>query len=165
MNGLISDKLNSDLDLILAKCFEVNRISDRIMTTLGVKFAMNRTVKFLHPKFAHAFPLLADKISDYQGSRNNLTFYGATPADGTIYNSPMECFKRMLEYTIELESMVGEVLDYARDEDPVTCVFLEHFLRKLNPYTSQCLLLIDKSESYKENWALFDADVKKFIIL
>ena len=164
MNSLIPDNLNSKLDEIVTKCFEGNRIMDRGMSVLNIKFVMNRTVKFLHPKLAHLFPLLGDKVSDYQGSRNNLTFYGITPADGTDYNTVLEFFERSLEYMQDLESLVAEALNLAREEDETTYVFLEHFLRKLIPITEQCLLLVDKAKLYTD-MMLFDHNVEDFIIL
>jgi len=165
MRPLIPEKLNSRLDEIVTKCFEGNRISDRGMSILSVKFVMNKTEKLLHDKLAHLYPMLADKVSSFQGSRNNLTFYGFTPADGSDYDTPLEFFEKLLSYMNDLETLVSEILDESREEDAVTYVFLEDFLRALIPVTEQCLLLVDKAEMYKDNYMAFDRGVESFMIL
>jgi ferritin len=127
---------------------------------------MNNTVKYLHPGLAHAYPMLADHISDFQGSRNNLTVYPATPLDDSDYNSPLDAFTKFLNFMIEFEESIKEVIQQSIDtNDGMTEEFLRHFLRKLNKYTEQTLLLVDKAESYGSNWMDFDRDIEKFFIL
>ncbi len=142
---------------------------DRGMSILDVKFVMNNTVKFLHPKLAHLFPLKADDVSEYQSSRNCLTTYGQTPLDDSDYATPLEFFLKMLQYQQELESVIVEGIDLCKDEDDkVTKVFLEGFLLGLTSVTKQILLLIDKSEAYgndSKSLMQFDHNVEDFIIL
>ena len=169
MQPLIKDNLNNFLSLIVTKLFEGNRIIDRGMSILDVKFAMNNTVEFLHPKLAHLFPLKADNISEYQSSRNCLTIYGQTPLDDSDYIVPLDFFIKMLQYQQELESVVSEGIDLCKDEDDrMTKVFLESFLLGLIPITKQISLLIDKSEAYgndSKSLMDFDHNVEDFIIL
>lgn len=166
MRPLIENSLNGKLDDIVTFCFLGNRICDRAMSVLDVKFAMNQTSSILHSKLAHLFPLLADVVSDYQSSRNNLTVYGETPKDDADYASPKEFFEKMLDYMQELESMCYEAYDMADEScDLTTISFLQKFSRLLIPVTSQCILLLDKSNLYNDNWMFFDRDVEHFITL
>ena len=165
MHSLISEQLNSRLDEVVTKCFEGNRIMDRGVNVLGIKYAMNKTEKVLHSKLAHLFPQLADEVSSYQSSRNNLTFYGVTPADGSDYSTPLNFFEKMLDFMVDLEALISEVLELAdSEEDKVTSVFLQNFLMRITLVTSQCLLLVDKGENYKD-WMLFDHNIDDFIVL
>jgi hypothetical protein len=165
LKPLIDEKVNDKLNEIVTKCFLGNRIMDRGVSILSVKFVMTRTADQIHPKLAHLYPLLGDTISDYQGARNCLTIYGETPLDDSDYNSPLDFFNKMLDYQEDLEALVSESIDVAREEmDYTTKIVLENFLVTLIPVTNQILLLIDKAEKYTD-WMLFDADVKKFIIL
>lgn len=165
MRQLIPDSLNSKLDDIVTKCFAGNRIADRGMSVLSVKFTMNKTEKHLHPTLAHKFPKLADDVSGFQDSRNNLTVYGLTPEDKSDYSHPSEFFERMLEYMYELETLISEAADMAREEDFATYAFLLKFINKVSEVTSQCILLADKSEAYKDDIMGFDHRIKDFIIL
>lgn len=163
--GLISNYLNDNLNSLVGECFLGNRILDRDMSILSVKFTMNNTVKYLHTGFSHLYPILADKISDYQGSRNNLTVYPLTPEDSSDYNTPYDLFNRFYEYQITFEESVKEVLKQSSDEgDYTTKQFLENFLIDLSKFTEQVILLCDKAEAYGDNYMSFDKDIKRFFI-
>ena len=165
MRQLIPDTLNAKLDEIVTKCFEGNRIADRGMSVISVKFAMNKTEKHLHSTLAHKFPALADVVSGFQDSRNNLTFYGLTPEDRSDYSSPSEFFEKMLEYMYDLENLITETADIAREEDFATFAFLTKFMGKVSDVTAQCILLADKSQAYRNDIMGFDHRIKDFIIL
>ena len=165
MRQLIPDKLNSKLDEIVTKCFCGNRIADRGMSILSVKFAMNKTEKYLHQSLAHKFPKLADEVSGFQDSRNNLTVYGLTPEDKYDYSNPSEFFERMLEYMYELESIISEASELAKEDDFATYSFLLKFIGSVSEVTSQCILLADKSQAYKDDIMGFDHRIEDFVIL
>lgn len=166
MRSLISESVNKELDGIVKTLFAGNRICDRGMSILSIKFVMNKTVSFLHSRLAHLYPKLADVVSDYQGDRNCLTVYGETPLDATDYESPSDFFERILEYMEDLESQCYDVLNKAQeDSDITTVVFLQKFIDMLIPVTSQCLLLVDKCEKYNNDWMRFDHDIEDFITL
>ena len=169
INSLINNKVNDALNLLVGKMFEGNRILDRQMSQLSVKFAMNHTSDALHPLLAHAFPLLSDQIGDYQDSRNALTVYLETPSDSTEYLSPIELFTHFYNYMEELEGSVCDVISIVEDEnDRMTKVFLEKFLLTIQPYTAQAILLVDKISSYgnePKDWMQFDRNVDDFLIV
>jgi hypothetical protein len=166
LRSLIIDNVNNGLNDIVKTLFLGNRICDRAMSILSVKFAMNNTVNLIHPKLAHIYPKLADVVSDYQGDRNCLTVYGDTPLDNMDYVSPQDFFERILDYMIDLESQCYEVLNKAQDESDITTViFLQNFINTLIPVTSQCLLFVDKCEAYKGDWMSFDHNIEDFITL
>lgn len=165
MKPLISENINSKLDEIVTKCFEGNRLSDRGMSILAVKFAMNKSEAILHQKVAHLFPALADQVSGYQGSRNNLTFYGITPADNTDYSNPLEFFDKLYYYMLDLETLVCETIDSIDKEDYFTKAFLLEFTRTISKVTEQCQLLLDKATLFNGDWMAFDHRIEDFIIL
>lgn len=165
MKSLIPDQVNSALDSIVTKCFEGNRIADRGMSILSVKFAMNNTEKILHPKLAHLFPMLADMVSGFQDGRGALTAYGFTPEDISDYETPLDFFNKILNYCQDLEGLISESIEISSSSDIVTYVFLIKFLRKVSRVTAQCLLLVDKAEIYNDDHMAFDHRIEDFIIL
>lgn len=166
MGSLISETLNKKLDEILTMCFVGNRLADRGMSQINVKFVMPKTESELHPKLAHLFPKLADLVSEYQSSRNCLSGYGLTPADLTDYPSPQDFFEKMLDYMTDLESLCYEAYFMAQDErDVSTLAFVEDFIEELTPVTNQCLLLVDKGKAYNGDWMAFDHNVSDFVFL
>lgn len=166
MGALISESVNKKLDEIVTFCFLGNRISDRAMSVLDVKFVLPNTASILHNKLAHLFPQLADVVSEFQGSRNCLTVYGMTPLDDTDYLSPQSFFVKILEYMQDLESLCFDTRDVAKeDRDYATLSFIDDFIELLIPVTKQCLLLVDKGDAYAGDWMKFDHDIDKFIVL
>lgn len=164
--GLIKDNVNEQLDLIVKKLFEGNRVLDRIVNQLDLRFVMNKTSSILHPKLAHQYPLLADKISEYQGDRNNETIYGETFRDATVYGSPLRIFEKIVGYQMELEKVINDGIELSMDEsDYFTLSFLQSFALDVIPYTKQSLLLLDKARLYDDDWMGFDRDIENFIIL
>jgi ferritin len=166
MRPLISQEINSRLDLLVGKFFEANRIMDRGCSVLDAMFAMNKTSEILHKKLAHLYPQIADKLSTYQSQRNNLTMYPQTPMDSTDYPTPLSFFERMLNFQIEIENSCYEVCEFAKESDDyMTSVFLDSFMLSLIPVTHQLLLLTDKAEIYGGNFMGFDHRIEDFIIL
>ncbi len=166
MRSLIPDNVNNKLNEIVTFCFVGNRICDRAMSVLDVKFVMNKTSEILHERLAHLFPKIADVVSTYQGSRNCLTIYGETPLDATDYTSPQEFFEKILDYMVELESLCYETCSLAMDESDITTVsFLQKFIRIISHITHQCILLSDKGNAYNGDWMKFDHDIDDMIVL
>lgn len=166
---LISEKMNNQLNKIIGFCFDINRTLDRQMSQLSIKFVMNKTSNILHGLLAHSFPLIADKISDYQDSRNCMTIYPSTHMDDKDYNTPLEIFEVFLENMQDLENLVSESILLAKlENDRMTKEFLVKFLLSLQPFTNQALLLCDKMEKYGEtnlSYMLFDANINDFIVV
>ena len=163
---LITDRVNSKLNDIVTKCFTGNRVCDRAMSVLDVKFVMNQTSGILHEKLAHLFPLIADFVSEYQSERNCLTVYGFTPLDDTEYRSPQEFFEKILDFMTDLESLCYESYSLAIDDDDITTAsFLLKFIKMLSHITNQCILLVDKGKAYNNDWMRFDHDIDDMIVL
>lgn len=165
---LISQNVTNSLNTLVQKLFMGNRLLDRIMTNLSVSLVMPKTESILHPLLAHKYPLLADQISGYMESRNQMADYLETPTDTTVYDNLIDIFNKYLDYQEELEEMVKECIEIAKDEDDIsTKVFLESFLLEILKYTNQAILLCDKAEMYGEdkfNRMLFDEHIESFII-
>ena len=147
--GLISKEMKASLEKIISHCFYNNRILDRMCSILSVTFVMPITSNILHHNLAHLYPLLADDISDYMDSRDCTTIYGETPIGDQEYDTVLDCFNKILEINLRLESLIKESIVLAQSiNDYSTKVYLERFLLKILPITKDILLLIDKAEMY-----------------
>lgn len=166
---LISEKLNNQLNELVGKCFAINRMLDRGMSLLKVRWKLINTSNILHPKVAHAYPAekFADGISDYQASRGNETIYPETPVGNKEYNNPMEFFIDYYKENIALENMIKDTIDEAIEEgDTTTKVFLDKILMNLLPFTALSQDLVDLVEKYgNDNFHLqmLDSVIEKYI--
>lgn len=150
--GLISKEMKVSLEKIISHCFYNNRILDRMCSILSVTFVMPITSNILHHNLAHLYPLLADDISDYMDSRDCTTIYGETPVGDQEYDTVLDCFNKILEINLHLESLIKESIILAQSiNDYSTKVYLERFLLKILPITKDILLLLDKAEMYGDS--------------
>lgn len=169
--GLISEKLNNMLCEIIGECFATNRMLDRGMSLLDIKFAMKNTAALLHPGLAHVFlgDKFADSIGDYIGSRNNLVYYPATPIGNKDYNTPLEFVKDFYAQMINIQAITYDAIDEAVDEgDYATKVFLDSLIKNIVEYTDIAQTLIDVFGAYGSNpvnLQLLDANIDKHIHL
>ena len=167
--GLISEELNSLLNNLVGRCFRLNRLLDRGMSLLNVRWAMFKSSELLHPALAHAFlgDKFADSISDYQGSRNNETIYPATTIGDQNYNNYLEFFKEMLNEFIIFSNEIEDTISFAiQDEDNTTKVFLDGLLSRLAPYIEQMQDLVDLGTDYgtdRLGKRFFDENIEKYI--
>lgn len=168
MEGLINEKIKLSLEEIITHCFYINRIADRIVSILSVKFVMPNLAELYHHKYAHWAPAYADLFSEYMDSRDCTTIYGETPKGDQEYDNPLDCINKSLEMNIYLEKLLKKAIQVANDnQDYTTRVFLEKSLLEVIPVTASLLLLIDKMELYGDtpkDWMKLDHDVKDFNI-
>ena len=147
--------------------FYLNRIMDRVVSNLSVKFTCVKSSKILHLQFSHKFPLLADMISEIQDNFNVLTDYLDTPTDTTIYNSLLEIFDRVLENVLIANDLITTAISIASDEEDINVKSsLEKFLADtFIKYINQAIILRDKAKLYGDDVLRFDNDIDTFFIL
>ena len=166
MEGLLSEKTKLVLEKIIQHCFYINRMADRMVSVLSVKFVMPNTSNIIHKNYAHWAPIYADLISDYMDSRDCTTIYGETPRGDQEYENPLDCINKALEMNIELEKLLKKSIETSLEErDYTTMVFLQNVLYKIIPVTKDLLLLVDKMELYGDtpkDWMKLDHDVPSF---
>lgn len=166
--GLISADIKKSLEDIVRHCFYINRIADRIVSILSVKFVMPNLAELYHLNYAHWAPSYADKITEYMDARDCTTIYGETPIGNQEYEAPLDCLNKSLEMNLDLEVLLKNAIVVAKDEsDYTTMVFLEEALRDVVPITKDILILVDKAEMYGDtssDWMKLDHDVDKFPI-
>lgn len=166
---LINKELNNMLDNLVGKCFAINRMLDRGVSILSIKFKMIQASEIIHQKIAHVYPsdVFADSISTYQGERGMLTIYPFTPVGDKDYSSPLDFIKDYYKENIELQDMICDTIDKSIEiGDHTTKVFLDGLLNRLSKYTSLSINLVDLFESYGNgNFQLqaLDSAIKDYI--
>lgn len=166
--GLINEKLNDKINQVIGKCFSINRMLDRGMSLLSVRWKMVKTAQILHPQVAHAFPSaeFADGLSDYQAQRSNETIYPATPIGNKEYDKPINFFNDMLKEFLDLQDMLYDTYEAANDlGDYTTKNVISGVINNLVKYTDIAQLLIDLAENFGSDTvgiALMDANIDEY---
>lgn len=163
---LLKDEIIKDLTNIAGLLFIGNSIADNAVYQLSVKFVMPNVTNIVHLKFAHELPLLADKISDYADDRNVYLYRPIVPEQSKEYTNIKDIFVDLLNYMVNLETLVSSAIDdCVKYDDKTTKVFLDSFLRDLIPYTKMMLGFNDYIEmngfTPKDNMSM-DARINRF---
>lgn len=163
---LISQETKDVLNRLVQSGFIANRIWDRGLSVLNVKFAMNNFEKIFHVGLAHRFPVdWSDTISEILSAYNELTDYFETPTDSSIYSTPLEFFEKNLRFHEETYVLIKRAIDIAVDNGDYNAkTELEKFMIVFNKYINQAILLKDKSIQYGNEYAKFDHDCGDFFL-
>ena len=168
MNFMIVSKQTVDaLYELIKQCFAENRLLDRCVSVLGVKFACNQSSGLIHKHIAHYFPNLSDKIGESTLERYNIpVVYGETPAGAEDYSSVAEIIHTVNQSVLDFQSMMMGVCRIALDNNDIhVYANLIELLRNVNLVVEQTILLSDKIDLYGDNIMAFDHDIKDFWIL
>lgn len=163
---LISEETNKMLNLLVQQGFILNRLWDRGLSVLNVKFAMNNFEKIFHDGLAHRFPIdWSDTISEIQSKYNIITEYLETPTDNSDYETPINFFEKNLQYHENTYNLLCDTIRIANiNADYNVEAELKGFLKLFNEYMNQAILLCDKAIMFKENYADFDFMCGKFFL-
>lgn len=156
---MISDETIEALNKLVQQGFILNRLWDRGLSVLGVKFSMNNFNKIYHVGLAHRFPIdWSDYFSNVMEQYNVTTKYYVTPEDSSDYNSPREFFDKNLIYHQNMYQVLKSAIDTAILKGDVNVEkYLNQFVPVFNKYMEQAILLRDKAYCVKdEDWFMFD---------
>jgi len=160
---IVSKNTQDALMEIIKMCFTENRVLDRLVSVLGVKFACNNSAKLIHHNIAHYFPALSDNIGQLCLERYNISVeYGETPSASEDYSSVTEIISILEKRIIDFQTMFMGLCKITFDNNDFH-VFadLQDLLENYNKIVEQVILLKDKIGVYGENnVASYDAHIQ-----
>jgi len=163
---LIDNRTIKEINLISQQCFWLNRVTDRAVSVLSIKFGMPITANIIHQKLAHKYPLLADDVNEILDMFNEYTDYLETPADVRDYEDIVELFQSILDENIKLYDMVRNAIFVCRETTDVNVeTHLLDFLEDVNEYVAQTITLRDKAVSLKDNVEMYELLINKIFTL
>lgn len=172
LSQLISERLNGNLNILIGKSNDINRLADRVMSLLSTKWSMKNSSRLLHPRVAHYFSLVfSDKVGEYQDERGCLTIYPGTSGDiGKMdFDNPFLAIQSILSETLELENMVFESIDLSLEEgDATTKQFLDKMLSDLVPIVDTLQTICELLKIIGDNpsgWLNLDYNISVYIKL
>lgn len=164
----VSQETINSIFEIVSRSFFINRKLDRIVSVLGVKFALNQIADKIHIGISHLVPIISDQVGERCLERYNITVeYGATPDGKEDFDSAMEIFQTVEDMILYYQNMFIGAMKIAFEKNDIH-VFsdLSVILQEVNKIAEQVILLNDKAKSYGEGrLILMDSDIDKFWIL
>ena len=159
----VSKSTQDALMEIIKQCFIENRVLDRFVSVLGVKFACNNMANLIHQNIAHYFPEISDQIGELCLERYNISVeYGATPEAKEDYNSVTEMMQILEDRIIDFQNMFIAVEKVAfENNDLQVFADLSKLMEGYNQISEQAILLNDKMKYYGEDRIMaMDKDIR-----
>lgn len=165
---IVSKNTQDALMELIKQCFIENRKFDRMVSVMGVKFAMNKTSDRIHHGIAHWFPVLSDRIGETTLERYNISvLYGETPSGIEDYDRASDIIAEVERRVIDFQTMFMGVCKIALDNNDIhVYADLLDILEDVNEVVEQVILLSDKMALYGEDRIMaYDHDIDHFWIL
>lgn len=161
----ISEASYTALNHLLKSSFQMNSYADNIAYNLGYRKMINCEDIF-HHKFAHAFPALADTISEVMLKLEARPLRLALDADTIEYDSYVAMFDDLKSAVDKYRQEIIEVIAISElNDDYEIKISLEEFLNNFLIYVNQVNLWVKKAHEYREDVQKFDHDFKSFTLL
>lgn len=161
-NMYISDATYEALNNFLTKNFQMNSFCDNIAYNLGYR-KMASTEPLFHEKFAHAFPQLADTISDLMLRLEARPVRGNLNSNIIEYQSNVDMFTDLKREVDAYRLDIFRVIDVADiNNDIEVKVEMENFSATFLPYVDQVNLWHKKALEYGDAVEKFDHDFPAF---
>lgn len=165
---IVSKNTQDALMELIKQCFIENRKFDRMVSVMGVKFAMNKTADRIHHGIAHWFPALSDQLGERCLERYNISvLYGETPSGIENYDRAGDIIAEVERRVIDFQTMFMGVCKIALDNNDIhVYADLLDMLEDVNEVVEQVILLNDKMALYGEDRIMaYDHDIDHFWIL
>lgn len=154
---MISNETREQLNKLIAKSFDCNAQADNMCYCIGYA-EYNVIEDIVHHSFAHAFPALADELSDLMLRLNARPVRSDISGYDHDYEGNLEAiFADMLMMCHEYRQMIIETIDIAEmNSDYEIKIGLEEFLVKFLPYMKQVNIWLDYAKRYNGNYKSFN---------
>lgn len=155
------DKLNE----LLGACFEMNAHSDNVAYWLRFNNYVEATKEF-HEKYAHEFPVLADKITEFMAKVKARPVRLACPIHADDYSNAEEAFTDVNNQIKSFIGIIKDSLELAEINDEIDSrIFLENFLTEILNYAEQADIWEDKAKLIGDDPIKFDKYFDDFTII
>lgn len=157
---MLSDKTSEAIDILVGKCFDLNRTFDRAVSILTNVFSMPQAADIVHHKLAHLWPVIADEYSSFKDEWNITTYYPETHGDGRTYSNLQDMMETLLKETLEMYEMQKMAYSVAKENgDLNACAFFMRMVRILTIVVGQVYTLRDKAEQMPNDYDSYDAHI------
>ena len=160
----MNPKVREAIQAVIDRCFFMNALCDRMVYVMQGHWFMKAFAKHLHEQVAHAYPSLADQLSEVLlGEGENVT-RGAIEAQTQDYMSPTQLLETYQDEVLATRRIFGDAYYAAIDNREVGIAsLLEDILEDFQEgLVAQAIHMAGKATQYGDNTAQIDSDAGVF---
>ena len=160
----MSPKVRDAIQAAVDRCFAMNALCDRMVYIMLGPWYMQRFGDAFHERVAHAYPSLADKLSDVLLAEHETVIRGPIEPQAQGYAGPTEMLAAYRDAVLETRRIIGDAYYTAFDNaEAGAATLLEDILEDYQEgMVSQAYLLAGKAVQYENNFAQIDSDYNIF---
>lgn len=160
MNPKVRDAVQAAID----RCFQMNALCDRMVYIMLGPWYMQRFGSAFHEGVAHAYPAIADKLSDVLLAEHEVVTRGTVVPQAQDYAGPTEMMAEYRDAVLETRRIIGDAYYIAFDNaEAGAATLLEDILEDYQEdMVPQAYLLAGKVAQYANNFAQIDGDYNIF---
>lgn len=158
---LISEKTSEALDILYGEFFNLNSLCDNAVSFMLNEWGMVQANDIIHHRLCHAFPLMADLISEIKDDYDVRSIRPEVPEHKETYSSLQEMFDKLYGEMEAAYKMIKMTNKIALDEGDLNVhAGLMNFLRIFNKIIAQVITLMNKAHQMPMDFDTFDSRIK-----
>lgn len=160
MNPKVRDAVQAAID----RCFQMNALCDRMMYTMKSQWNLSIFADKFHHEIAHAYPAIADDLSDILLAEDEDVTRGAVEAQMQSYAGITAMMEEYKAAALETRRIIGEAYYKAFDNaEPGAAALVADVLEDYQEgMVGQAFLLAGKIKQYNDSYAQIDKDAFVF---
>lgn len=161
----MGEEMVAKFNELLGACFEMNAHSDNVAYWLRYNNYVEATKEF-HEKYAHEFPVLADKITEFMAKVKVRPVRLGCPSYAENYSNSEEAFVDVNRKMKDFIRNIKDCLEIAEMNNEIDSkIFLENFLTNILNYSEQTDVWEDKARLIGNDPIKFDKYFDDFTII
>lgn len=160
MNPKVREAVQSAID----RCFTMNAICDRMVYVMSAQWSMSSFVDQFHYKIAHAYPVIADNLSDILLAEDEDVTRGPIETQAQTYSDITSMMEEYKAAVLETRRIIGDAYYKAFDNaEAGAAAMIEDVLEDYQEdMVAQAYLIEGKIKQYNNDYAQIDKDVFVF---
>lgn len=157
-------KVRSAIQAAIDRCFLMNSLCDRMYYVMKAQWYMKDFSKMFHEKVAHAYPAIADALSDVLLGEGEDVTRGAMDAQAQDYTGPTQLLEIYKEEVLATRAVISDAYYAAFDRrEPGAAALLEDVLEDFQEdMVPQAVRMAGKAAQYGDNVHQIDNDADLF---
>ena len=148
---LISEETSKALDLLYNQFFNLNSVYDNAVSYMLNEWCMPHASEVIHKNLAHAFPVMADMISEIKDNYDEKSVRTTVPTHDETYDSLYDMMNNLYSYCANTYEMMKITSKIAMDNGDLNVLAdLVEFTSTFNKIMGQVITLKGKSEQIND---------------
>lgn len=163
---LISEETSKALDVLYNQFFNLNAVYDNAVSYMLNVWCMPNASEIIHKNLAHAFPVMADMISEIKDNYDVRSIRTEISRHDEEYEDLSDMMNTLYDYCESVYKILQQTSRIAMDNNDLNVLCdLVQFTNTFNKIIGQVITLQNKAEQMPTEYDRFDRHIDKWGIV